>query len=191
MRGKVPKAPRHLGRGGITPAYAGKRELAACCGFHHGDHPRVCGEKGWQTTLAKHLTGSPPRMRGKGFAHSVINSDFGITPAYAGKSKHYAPTCRLRRDHPRVCGEKHKRPCACLYSGGSPPRMRGKVHRVHQELCRVGITPAYAGKSFTSVFTSLEVQDHPRVCGEKRTNLSTSPVIIGSPPRMRGKADEC
>ncbi len=30
-------------------------------------------------------------------------------------------------------------------------------------------------------------KDHPRVCGEKETMLVNSAVIVGSPPRMRGK----
>ena len=31
------------------------------------------------------------------------------------------------------------------------------------------------------------MQDHPRVCGEKRVSASTSGAAAGSPPRMRGK----
>ena len=45
MRGKGNHCQGGVNPKGITPAYAGKRQLAACRGFHHGDHPRVCGEK--------------------------------------------------------------------------------------------------------------------------------------------------
>ena len=45
MRGKV----RHVSTGfchfGITPAYAGKRNMCTYSATEHGDHPRVCGEK--------------------------------------------------------------------------------------------------------------------------------------------------
>ena len=32
-------------------------------------------------------------------------------------------------------------------------------------------------------------KDHPRVCGEKKGNLGVFDGIVGSPPRMRGKAE--
>ena len=51
----------------------------------------------------------------------------GITPAYAGKSPYPVALTLSGGDHPRVCGEK--RLCRLFTSGtgGSPPRMRGKV----------------------------------------------------------------
>ena len=45
-------------------------------------------------------------MRGKGFAHSVISSDFGITPAHAGKREEDTDEKKQQKDHPRACGEK-------------------------------------------------------------------------------------
>ena len=50
------------------------------------------------------------------------------------------------------------------------------------------ITPAYAGKSKAAVKNIFSVKDHPRVCGEKEFSYSSQSVVIGSPPRMRGKA---
>ena len=94
----------------ITPAYAGKRCRASArcpCG---GDHPRVCGEKGQGIRSPSGQTGSPPRMRGKEILNDLISSGKGITPAYAGKSTRQTPSSRLRRDHPRVCGEKRLAP---------------------------------------------------------------------------------
>ena len=45
MRGKVFSAAWDTIKGGITPAYAGKRSV--CFGFWSmiKDHPRLCGEK--------------------------------------------------------------------------------------------------------------------------------------------------
>ena len=65
MRGKDPDAERGCERGGITPAYAGKRlcDLHVCLFVQ--DHPRVCGEKQILTYARIGNAGSPPRMRGK------------------------------------------------------------------------------------------------------------------------------
>ena len=70
--------------------------------------------------------GSPPRMRGKEDKKEPLCGSFGITPAYAGKS-------RTRR-------------CWTKTTAGSPPRMRGKAPDIQQEKPETGITPAYAGK---------------------------------------------
>ena len=65
--------------------------------------------------------------------------------------------------------------------------MRGKGVLDYMGIPTKGITPAYAGKSLVLVCTFQILQDHPRVCGEKRT--AGRPVLVerGSPPRMRGK----
>ena len=65
--------------------------------------------------------------------------------------------------------------------------MRGKVPTFHPPSGAVGITPAYAGKSARCMPELSGVQDHPRVCGEKRIVSCDNAVLLGSPPRMRGK----
>ena len=45
--------------------------------------------------------------------------------------------------------------------------MRGKVVLPIMGAMIVRITPAYAGKSWQGLFDCMEVQDHPRLCGEK------------------------
>ena len=50
---------------GITPAYAGKRQIWIWESWGNGDHPRLCGEKRYQKF------NRCPQLR--------------ITPAYAGK----------------------------------------------------------------------------------------------------------
>ena len=49
------------------------------------------------------------------------------------------------------------------------------------------ITPACAGKSFSSSFFAFSDRDHPRVCGEKARLCATPHNAGGSPPRVRGK----
>ena len=90
---------------------------------------------------------SPPRMRGKVIVRSRNAVQIGITPAYAGKSARILKRRTEKRDHPRVCGEKLKFGTNVTKNPGSPPRVRGKgiVHVFVPE--KLGITPAYAGKS--------------------------------------------
>ena len=51
---------------GITPAYAGKRPALSAALSQGWDHPRLCGEKFYQTAVCSVVKGSPPPMRGKG-----------------------------------------------------------------------------------------------------------------------------
>ena len=46
----------------------------------------MCGEKASATVNRKQITGSPPRVRGKGSNDIPMVRDKGITPACAGKS---------------------------------------------------------------------------------------------------------
>ena len=127
-------------------------------------------------------------MRGKGADHLRSEVCLGITPACAGKSLLARTSSACPWDHPRVCGEKRQNLGPHTARKGSPPRMRGKVNQyVHDEL-RLGITPAYAGKSGFGSSSSAECWDHPRVCGEKWRIRWKNTQTTGSPPRMRGKA---
>ena len=94
----------------------------------------------------------------------------------------------LRRDHPRVCGEKYQLGVVKPLHEGSPPRMRGKAYKGADQTTRRGITPAYAGKSTVKNPDFVPVWDHPRVCGEKGVTKMFLCGVQGSPPRMRGKA---
>ena len=86
MRGKAERGFQIMGNEGITPAYAGKRRCAFIPSVPGWDHPRVCGEKIDDATYLMTGEGSPPRMRGKGYAFKGFSQPEGITPAYAGKS---------------------------------------------------------------------------------------------------------
>ena len=71
----------------------------------------------------------------------------------------------------------------------SPPRMRGKARANSAFGNDAGITPAYAGKSPPAKRKNPAIWDHPRVCGEKIPSSLNWPMFLGSPPRVRGKAD--
>ena len=114
------------------------------------------------------IEGSPPRVRGKVFSE-------GLLPVIPG-------------DHPRVCGEKSGLMRSNATGTGSPPRVRGKDVSGADATPWIRITPACAGKSFTSMKCFRAIQDHPRVCGEKTEIAYVVFLSEGSPPRVRGKA---
>ena len=129
-------------------------------------------------------------MRGKALNALARARRLRITPAHAGKSR---PPCRaatLPEDHPRACGEKTPANREQLRQQGSPPRMRGKVAWSCSHLRPCGITPAHAGKSLTLPTQKPSNGDHPRACGEKGASTNLMLPSVGSPPRMRGKADK-
>ena len=117
MRGKVPFPALNQGDGGITPAYAGKREWSGRCKPRNWDHPRVCGEKGDSTDQSDVAEGSPPRMRGKDTGGNGVAFAKRITPAYAGKrlkrSRSTVPPVAIVPLFPSVCNKP-------VVSNGSP-----------------------------------------------------------------------
>ena len=70
---------------------------------------------------------------------------------------------------------------------GSPPRGRGKAEEGTAVVESWRITPAWAGKSTTSIKYACTPVDHPRVGGEKRRPTFCCRGRRGSPPRGRGK----
>ena len=146
MRGKEFLNLESLPQLGITPAYAGKSTAGAAFDRAVEDHPRICGDKVYRALSPDFHQGSPPHMRGKATSATMSLALYGITPAYAGKSR---GICALRppeRDHPRICGEKGTQSGTVKDNLGSPPHMRGKAGTGKQGLSCEGITPAYAGK---------------------------------------------
>ena len=169
MRGKVYDWDIKTLADGITPAYAGK------------------SDKEERSKLAE--MGSPPPMRGKDVIQLFDRIFCGITPAYAGKSMLDTLNEYAVQDHPRLCGEKSSGIVTSVPPSGSPPPMRGKGSRITKAGVRIGITPAYAGKSFSCSRSSNSGQDHPRLCGEKSIFIRIWFQDTGSPPPMRGKAE--
>ena len=130
-------------------------------------------------------------MRGKAWGIIHASTSLGITPAYAGKRPAIYFAFAFFWDHPRLCGEKLIHPTMCYPNQGSPPPMRGKAAISNCGARVIRITPAYAGKSASSVTKNPTGEDHPRLCGEKSIFRSASSVIGGSPPPMRGKGTPC
>ena len=110
----------------ITPAYAGKSAGYRPAAVVQTDHPRLCGEKCLKMREWKPSVGSPPPMRGKASDVAKRYAVWGITPAYAGKSRKPVHRRKPMQDHPRLCGEKAYCTPHQMFHQGSPPPMRGK-----------------------------------------------------------------
>ena len=147
VRGKVSSQTAFDNDIRITPACAGKSGVPIICAPCVGDHPRVCGEKTIARQRKSRQMGSPPRVRGKGSARFQQRLLRCITPACAGKRQAAVAAALIRKDHPRVCGEKRGETDFDRAVRGSPPRVRGKDELLMQEIMAGRITPACAGKS--------------------------------------------
>ena len=119
----------------ITPAYAGNTALFDFKKLLLQDHPRIRGEH-CSSMFISHF---PTR----------------ITPAYAGNTLQVRYLIGMERDHPRIRGEH-----GLLYVThspilGSPPHTRGTPLLSFFRILSHSITPAYAGNTLSSFFTSL------------------------------------
>ena len=59
--------------------------------------------------------------------------------------------------------------------------MRGKVSRYYAVTFSLGITPAYAGKSFVSGKKNDSCKDHRRLCGEKTKKITKQRYFFHQP----------
>ena len=129
--------------------------------------PRACGEKPASVAPSPPASGSPPRVRGEAVGAGRRRQGRRITPACAGRSGIDTPNTLENEDHPRVCGEKWMEIPSDPPESGSPPRVRGEGCPVATGKRCPGITPACAGRSYSSIENGTRGKDHPRVCGEK------------------------
>ena len=86
MRGKLSLFSGIVRITGITPADAGKTQVAWARKIRAKDHPRGCGENVYVFPCVRNKPGSPPRMRGKHCQGLLDAWLTGITPADAGKT---------------------------------------------------------------------------------------------------------
>ena len=145
------------------------------------------GEKLALYLATSKTAGSPPHARGKAAVIGCHVTHLGITPACAGKSSLRRAAIGDPRDHPRMRGEKLFGDGSLSFAQGSPPHARGKDLDRGALGRLAGITPACAGKRWSSWLSPGQRRDHPRMRGEK---LSRPPDMLsrrGSPPHARGK----
>ena len=68
-------------------------------------------------------------------------------------------------------GEKFTSFLYCSTCAGSPLRGRGKAEITLGQFNTTGITPAWAGKSYTKLPDEERCEDHPCVGGEKTKKI--------------------
>ena len=132
------------------------------------------------------VSGSSPRLQGA-LCHNVRpTSSKGIIPALAGSTLIAIVSKPSTRDHPRACGEHHRRHHQGDQAGGSSPRLRGAPRKWILQRPVGGIIPALAGSTRECAGTLRRRGDHPRACGEHYSITIRNKPVRGSSPRLRG-----
>ena len=89
-----------------------------------------------------------------------------LIPAWAGKTVLLHMSSDSGGAHPRVGGENAGGASETVGSDGSSPRGRGKRSHWAAQTKRLGLIPAWAGKTVGVGVDDVGVQAHPRVGGE-------------------------
>ena len=166
MRGTLRGYFYSLSDRGIIPACAGNTASETDITASRRDHPRVCGEHA--------------ALHGQG------DGGLGIIPACAGNTASRRRCPKGSWDHPRVCGEHSMVVMYPSPGWGSSPRVRGTLCPCRKNHYVTGIIPACAGNTPRPRHVGRMGRDHPRVCGEHASAVSTASPSSGSSPRVRG-----
>ena len=154
----------------ITPACAGTTLRQPSDVFIAWDHPRVCGNHYSKALMSLVITGSPPRVR-EPLATAIGNAlGVRITPACAGTTADSRRPLYGFEDHPRVCGNHFRDIIRNSMKRGSPPRVREPLVAGIATIVVLRITPACAGTTHSASDASGYVEDHPRVCGNHKSD---------------------
>ena len=168
-RGRPHRGVRRVVLHRITPACAGKTQIASPIWWYSSDHPRMRGEDLVAVTGGGGVFGSPPHARGRPIFCRLGASPVGITPACAGKTKLSSDISAFKPDHPRMRGEDGTLTAPAAAIAGSPPHARGRP--------RLRL-PTVGGAT-----------DHPRMRGEDACLKYVVNKVRGSPPHARGRRD--
>ena len=136
--------------------------------------------------MAQADAGSSPRVRGA-LVHEAFEIGLrGIIPARAGNTRSTGTRTTTSRDHPRVCGEHLAIPRPSFPLMGSSPRVRGTPRFGSRGHRGPGIIPTCAGNTRRASSAGPARRDHPRVCGEHKSERISKYSSLGSSPRVRG-----
>ena len=151
---------------GSSPRGRGKHDDLADAGGALRLIPAWAGKTMADRSATSSQPGSSPRGRGKPSRSQIGQSYTGLIPAWAGKTPvDFCPHV-IHPAHPRVGGENER---GCEWADrlpGSSPRGRGKPTAARQPIARVGLIPAWAGKTTSDASALHAAPAHPRVGGE-------------------------
>ena len=97
-----------------------------------------------------------------------------------------ASTQHQRRDHPRIRGEHWRQFVHSHACRGSSPHTRGAQLPNALWQTGLGIIPAYAGSTRSTLFGVRGLRDHPRIRGEHFVVIVHLHPWLGSSPHTRG-----
>ena len=186
VRGTRRRRVEHAVDEGSIPACAGNPSGRSGSGRSSRVHPRVCGEPGRRGRPIREREGPSPRVRGTPGRRRRARACGGSIPACAGNPATRSTPCRVRRVHPRVCGEPHGVTVHGFRSSGPSPRVRGTLSAQRGIRARRGSIPACAGNPGWRRSNSRRAQVHPRVCGEPVVSMASEMRDMGPSPRVRG-----
>ncbi len=143
-------------------------------------------EQGLARTGTPRAVEPSPRVRGAVDPYFSFSLTRGTIPAGAGSSGPRPRGRRVRRDHPRGCGEQAATgPDSTIFTGPSP-RVRGAVTPYSRASAWRGAIPADAGSRSWTHPPRLPTGGHPRGCGEQPSVVGASWALMGPSPRVQG-----
>ena len=108
-----------------------------------------------------------------------------ITPAYAGTTQPPYALQKSEEDHPRLRGNYYDQIASGEPAVGSPPLTRELRVSSLFAFASSGITPAYAGTTFSQNNQDQTLWDHPRLRGNYFFSSEDTVPEVGSPPLTR------
>ena len=135
-------------------------------------------------------TGSPPLVRERPSDGAHYGLGQRITPTRAGKTWDLSAKHMRTQDHPRSCGKDRYNMSAAQAGQGSPPLVRERPRFRNKRRYCLRITPARAGKTWTTTRRTSASRDHPRSCGKDYVIDNKDIAKRGSPPLVRERLDD-
>ena len=149
-------------------------------------HPRTCGEHMLSAASRSTTSGSSPHVRGTFHASRYVAQSHRFIPARAGNMQLKSDVNGRLTVHPRTCGEHRSRVTSSSVVIGSSPHVRGTSSIAFALSAQVRFIPARAGNIVCARLPVRHTTVHPRTCGEHRSRVTVSSVVIGSSPHVRG-----
>ncbi|STD38242.1 Domain of uncharacterised function (DUF2825) [Corynebacterium striatum] len=132
---------------GLIPAYAGRTPEFSHSTVRGGAHPRLRGADRSPAACTLSTSGSSPLTRGGRNPRMAKKTAMGLIPAYAGRTRQRSPEYNLLGAHPRLRGADFRASSLVRNPRGSSPLTRGGHLDPLSGNRRVGLIPAYAGRT--------------------------------------------
>ena len=170
----------------FIPACAGNARTRTSARSSSPVHPRVRGERTEAEILSSLTSGSSPRARGTLHEARQHARDVRFIPACAGNARTRTSARCSSPVHPRVRGEGGLARVPARLPRGSSPRARGTRSLPRRGPLPRRFIPACAGNAPSSSSSSSSSSVHPRVRGERASDVLPVALARGSSPRARG-----